>query len=99
MCQIVKDKRSKFVLIQIKTSLVPCNDCIDFWTKSIGISKKEGDKYYFDFGTSTKDKITIDWLKSLGVEFKCPIAVSINSSVKVNHDEEVKSSLPVERII
>lgn len=67
--------------------------------KSIEISKKVGEKEYLDFGTTTKDKITIDWLKSLREEFKCPIAVSINSSVKVNDDGEVKSSQPVERII
>ncbi len=67
--------------------------------KSIKIAKKVEEKEYLDFGLSTKDTISIDWLKSLREGFKCPIAVSINSSVKVNSDGEVKSSQPVERII
>lgn len=100
LSQILKDKGSEFVLIQIKTSLGPCTDCQNFWKNSINISKKKGDTDYFDFGVSTEDKITIDWLEKLRgkLESKPTIAISISSSIKIDY-ETTKSSLPVERSI
>lgn len=78
-------KGNPFVLIQIKTSLVPCNDCIAFWKDHIKIGK-DGNGY-FDFACSQSDDcVSVDWLSDLKQKFNIKkIGVNISCNVDINN--------------
>ena len=96
----IKLKNASLVLIQIKTSLPPCEDCKAFWEKEISFSKDAnvliGGNFACDDG---KPEYSEDILKYLKKEWHVKkIGININCNIQFQ-GQEVKSSALFERYI